>query len=97
MSVLQKLVFTLMIMSATVLQADTLTIPGHYESDSDMVLPRRGISMDQVISEFGEPSYRNDAVGDPPITEWDYGSFRVYFEYQTVLHTVNLKSMIMPK
>jgi hypothetical protein len=78
-------------------QADVLTIPGHVASDHQMMLPRPGSSMDRVLSEFGEPVNRKPAVGDPPITEWDYGDFLVYFEYQTVLHTVNLKTLIMPK
>ena len=78
-------------------QADRLTIPGHFPSESPMEMPRRGISMDQVLSQFGEPEVRKDAVGDPPITEWDYGDFRVYFEFQTVLHSVDLTTMIMPQ
>lgn len=94
----QKLLVPVIFALSTVCaQADNLVIPGHYASDSNSILPRRGINMDQVLSEFGEPELRNDAVGEPPITEWDYGDFKVYFEYQTVLHTVNLKTLIMPK
>lgn len=93
----KKIMISLLFILSTSLQADTLTIPGHYESDKNTVLPRRGISMDRVLSDFGEPVSRNDAIGDPPITEWNYGDFRVYFEFQTVLHSVDLKSMIMPK
>lgn len=97
MSITQKIFFGLLFALSTVIQADTITIPGHFESDRNMVLPKRGISMDQVLSDFGEPVNRNDAIGDPPITEWDYEEFRVYFEFQTVLHTVDVKSLIMPK
>ena len=76
---------------------DQLTIPGHVPSNSKQVMPERGISMDDVLSEFGEPDERFGPVGDPPITEWVYGSFRVYFEYQIVLHTIDLDTLIMPK
>ena len=76
---------------------DTLVIPGHKITDETQMLPRRGISMDTVLSEFGEPDDRFGPVGEPPITEWVYGSFRVYFEDQTVLHSIDLNTIIMPK
>jgi hypothetical protein len=53
--------------------------------------------MDAVLSEFGEPDERYGPVGEPPISEWVYGSFRVYFEYQLVLHSIDLNTIIMPK
>jgi len=76
---------------------DNLTIPGHVASSEQQVMPRRGISMDDVLSQFGEPDERFGPVGEPPITEWVYGSFRVYFEYQIVLHSIDLNTLIMPK
>ncbi|MDH3634893.1 MAG: hypothetical protein OES20_09325 [Gammaproteobacteria bacterium] len=76
---------------------DRLTIPGHVPVTSKQMMPKRGIKMDDVLSEFGEPDQRFGPVGEPPITEWVYGSFRVYFEYQIVLHTVDLNTIIMPK
>jgi outer membrane protein assembly factor BamE (lipoprotein component of BamABCDE complex) len=51
--------------------------------------PRRGMSKDQVEVRFGAPSVRQPAVGDPPISSWDYGNFTVYFEGDTVLHSVS--------
>jgi hypothetical protein len=76
---------------------DELTIPGNVADTAKQVMPMRGISMDAVLGEFGEPDERFGPVGEPPITEWVYGSFRVYFEYQTVLHTIDLNTIIMPK
>jgi len=76
---------------------DNLVIPGHVASDQTQALPRRGISMDTVLSEFGEPEDRFGPVGDPAITEWVYGTFRVYFEGETVLHSIDLNTIIMPK
>ena len=96
-SILKKILFTLVLLVWVPAQADTLAIPGHYELDTSMALPSRGSSMDRVLAEFGEPLQRKAAVGEPPITEWDYGDFKVYFEFQTVLHSVNLKTIIMPK
>ena len=76
---------------------DNLVIPGHVATADTQMLPRRGISMDTVLSEFGKPDNRFGPVGEPPITEWVYGSFRVYFEDQTVLHSIDLNTIIMPK
>lgn len=93
----RNLIIASIILFSTSLQADKLVIPGHYESGSTLIMPKRGINMDRVLEQFGEPVRRIEAIGEPPITEWDYGDFRVYFEYQTVLHSVNLKTLIMPK
>ena len=76
---------------------DTLTIPGNVPVASKQMMPNRGINMDDVLGEFGEPDERFGPVGEPPITEWVYGSFRVYFEYQIVLHTIDLNTIVMPK
>ena len=50
--------------------------------------PNRGSTMASVQSKFGEPTNRHSAVGDPPITRWDYPQFAVYFEHDRVLHAV---------
>lgn len=76
---------------------DKLTIPGHVATSEMQVLPKRGITMDQVLAQFGEPDDRYGPVGEPPISEWVYGSFRVYFEHQIVLHAIDLNTLIMPK
>lgn len=51
-------------------------------------LPRRGSSMSTVETQFGAPKARHAAVGEPPITRWDYEGFSVYFEHQHVVHAV---------
>ncbi|MCP4492958.1 MAG: phosphodiesterase [Gammaproteobacteria bacterium] len=79
------------------MQADSLTIPGHKQTDQVQVMPRRGIDMNAVIVEFGQPDERYEPIGEPPITEWVYGGFRVYFEHETVLHSINLNTLIFPK
>ena len=50
--------------------------------------PRRGMSMEKVQQEFGQPMATSDSVGKPPITSWTYSDRVVYFEYSTVLHVV---------
>ena len=92
-----KLLALASLLIAPALQADNLTIPGHIVTDEVTVMPRRGIDMNAVIVEFGQPDERYGPIGDPPITEWVYGNFRVYFEYETVLHSINLNTLILPK
>ncbi|MGI9264727.1 MAG: hypothetical protein ACR2QU_07350, partial [Gammaproteobacteria bacterium] len=47
--------------------------------------PPRGATMASVENKFGKPAMRNNAVGDPPITRWEYGDFLVFFEYDRVI------------
>lgn len=50
--------------------------------------PRRGMTMDRVQNEYGQPIAISDSVGKPPITRWTYNDRIVFFEYSTVLHVV---------
>ncbi|NOQ87652.1 MAG: hypothetical protein GQ550_01905 [Gammaproteobacteria bacterium] len=50
--------------------------------------PRRGMSMDRVQQEYGQPMATSESIGQPPITHWTYSDRVVYFEYSTVLHVV---------
>ena len=85
-----------LLVASPLVPADRLTIPGHVPAEQPLKMPGRGMKMDQVLAEFGEPDSRQGPVGDPPITVWDYGNFKVYFEYDIVLHTVDLTTVIMP-
>jgi len=64
------------------LRQDPPNAPGGLER------PVRGMTMAEVERRFGPPKARHPAVGDPPITRWDYDGFSVYFEHQYVLHSV---------
>lgn len=69
--------------------ADIIKLPG---SDAEVVQlsdsPRRGMGKDQVQQRYGEPADRIPAVGEPPISRWDYADYSVYFEGEHVLHAV---------
>ena len=82
---------------APFLRADILTIPGHIVTEEEFVMPRRGIDMNAVLAEFGQPIEQVGPIGDPPITEWIYDGFRVYFENDIVLHSLNLRTLIYPR
>lgn len=76
--------------------AQNIAIPGHMPSTTTIDLPVRGRSMDRVRENFGNPSQEKIPVGNPPITEWVYDHFSVFFEYENVIHAVNLDTIIMP-
>lgn len=73
---------------------DVLTLPAKEMQPGETLriqlldYPRRGMSMDRVQQEFGQPMAKSDSVGQPPITHWTYNDRVVYFEYSTVLHVV---------
>lgn len=51
--------------------------------------PSRGMSEQNVEARFGAPAAKVAAVGEPPISRWEYADFVVYFEYDKVIHSVN--------
>ncbi|MEM7610893.1 MAG: hypothetical protein AAF270_04410 [Pseudomonadota bacterium] len=69
------------------LQADELDL-GNTSNLVDTSAPQRGMTMQRVESSWGQPQTRRAAVGQPPITRWEYDGFIVYFEYDRVIHTV---------
>jgi hypothetical protein len=66
--------------------ADTLIIEGIENAASER--PARGMTKGTVENRFGAPSVRRAAVGEPPISRWEYPGFVVFFEYDRVIHTV---------
>lgn len=50
--------------------------------------PTRGMSQESVQANFGAPQSTTDAVGEPPISRWDYAEFVVFFEHDKVIHSV---------
>lgn len=69
-------------------QADRLLIERLEASAGTADTPRRGSSMERVRERFGEPEDTREAVGDPPITRWEYDGFTVFFEHDHVIHAV---------
>jgi hypothetical protein len=74
---------------ATSARGDVLLIDSiEAQASSSIPRPARGATMQRVEANFGAPTQRSAAVGDPPITRWDYPGFVVYFEYDHVIHSV---------
>lgn len=70
-------------------QAEALVIPlGQQAGHASAALPQSGLSNTHVIQRYGEPVRRHAAVGQPPISRWDYADVSVYFEQDKVIHSV---------
>lgn len=76
--------------------ADVLLIEEVRQSER-MDLPENGRTKAYVQARFGEPGATRPAVGDPPISRWDYDGWSVYFEYDLVLFTVLHKGQVIDK
>jgi hypothetical protein len=68
--------------------AETIKLPVGSQSGAQHLFPKMGNSKAQVKSQFGEPVKENPAKGKPPISNWEYSEFTVYFEYDHVIHSV---------
>lgn len=71
--------------------AETLQIPKYTATDTnetEISLPVRGSSKQEVEESFGEPISISQAVGEPPISIWHYSEFSAYFEANILLHSV---------
>ncbi len=76
-------------LTAAPVSAETLVVGDQVQlRASSVATPTRGSTMSTVESRFGAPRSRQEAVGQPPITRWDYASFSVYFEHERVIHAV---------
>lgn len=72
------------------LWADEVRLPiaEHVRQSTAQDLPGKGTSMAMVESQHGAPARRTDPVGRPPISQWHYPAFVVYFENSHVIHAV---------
>ena len=67
--------------------ADTLKMDG-MAPDAGVARPTSGMTAANVESRFGAPDAKEAAIGDPPISRWEYKDFVVFFEYDRVIHAV---------
>jgi len=72
-----------------VAQADTLLIQSVQQAEATRSeRPASGLTKAEVEARFGAPSRMIAAIGDPPISRWEYPTFTVYFENERVIHSV---------
>ncbi|MDX1557322.1 MAG: hypothetical protein R3193_00325 [Marinobacter sp.] len=69
--------------------AEEIRVPIGTQADRDQAsFPASGTSQSSVRASWGAPLEIQGPVGQPPITEWHYQNFVVYFEGDRVIHTV---------
>jgi hypothetical protein len=87
---LRKLLPGLSLIAAmTVANADTLLLDGVQIAEATRTeRPARGASKAQVEQRYGQPTRMVAAIGEPPISRWEYPGFVVYFEFDHVIHAV---------
>ena len=67
---------------------ETLAIPETSATSESITLPGRGMQMEDVRAQFGEPQETLPSIGSPPITRWIYKEFSVIFEGNYVIHSI---------
>ena len=67
--------------------ADTLDMDGT-DAATGSVGPASGSTQESVEATYGSPNSKTVAVGEPPISSWEYDGFVVFFEYDRVIHAV---------
>ena len=73
-----------------VVLADELKVPVGQQSAQNKHIerPASGMTKSQVEQHYGKPQRMGEAVGEPPISSWEYNEYTVYFENDRVIHTV---------
>ena len=84
--ILMSLLTLLLINSGPAL-ADVLLVDS-IQSAPQVQTPRNGLTMSQIRQQFGSPNTELPAVGEPPISRWDYAGYSVFFENDLALHSV---------
>ena len=87
--ILALAITTLTCSLSTTLVAEQITLPiGEQTRQSELQLPERGMHKNSVLQVFGDPQEMTSAVGEPPISQWRYDDYVVYFEGNWVIQAV---------
>ena len=84
--VLMSLLTLLLINSGPVF-AEVLLVDS-IQSAPQMQTPKNGLTMSQIRQQFGSPNTELPAVGEPPISRWEYEGYSVFFENDLALYSV---------
>jgi len=79
----------MLVPSGTVIAEEVrVSVKNQIEQGLQEDLPRRGLSESSVRNRWGAPQSVTGPVGEPPIRQWHYDNFVVYFEHNRVIHSV---------
>lgn len=90
------LILALTIVLSSAAEAETISIPLGQQGSGEMAVPQRGDTKIRVLERFGLADEEHPAVGQPPITRWDYRTFSVYFEDKQVIDSVQHHQRVAP-
>ena len=70
--------------------ADEVKVPVGQQSAKKQGVdcPKQSMSKEKIEQHYGAPQHTTDAIGEPPISSWEYADCIVYFEYDRVIHAV---------
>lgn len=86
---LLSIIFIVFASPALVLAEDIKIPIGTQTPESKQIArPITGTTKEQVKNQFGKPIKENGPKGKPPISNWEYAEFTVYFENNHVIHSV---------
>lgn len=91
---LQSLFALAVVMAANPVYADEPTRYGYGLTSENAHMPQNLTSMAAVLERYGTPELERPAVGEPPITRWEYGMGTVYFEGNLVISSVPVAASI---
>lgn len=74
--------------SSAVAEEIRMSVQDQVERGAQADLPRNGLSESSVESRWGRPQSVTGPVGQPPIYQWHYQDFIVFFEGNRVIHSV---------
>ena len=77
--------------TAPALPAQTLDMANSPAVETAVAKPGPRQTVAHVKRQFGAPTERFAAIGQPPITRWVYADKIVFFEYDHVVHAVTLR------
>lgn len=69
--------------------ADEIKLPLGQQGKTAIAKPAHGVNKQQVEAVYGQPLSKHGPTGEPPIYHWEYPDYTVYFEGDTVLHSVS--------
>ena len=85
-----SLLFAAALTTSIFAQAETIQISVSKQAPNLQTIerPSNGMKKEDVENLFGAPQEVDGPTGEPPISMWVYKNFSVYFENDTVLHSV---------
>ena len=82
------LLLSLVLSNPSHAQSTVLPVGSQGKHLGDITLPSHGQTQANVKAQFGQAIASQGPSGKPPISRWDYPGFSVYFENDTVIHSV---------